>query len=285
MSLDITITQKGLFKKTLPLEVILGNRLSYGSYDYAWRLEEGKTEENMFTAFLPDALARGFSVTWNCEEKQCVGLRLLTPTAREEIREFYSAVMRIMNYWNADLTVDGEKTSLRKWAGGMGDYIEFNTRALDDYCRGVIDGSSNVMTFFSALWPLTVGRDEAEKFAGDPDAFERWMHEKQSVDAYCAAPMFFGKDGTVVGRYVFVENCRCIFPKEPSVPFGLNDAATGKALECGEYMVGICPEEGEGISETVGFGEFLSRLPSGKVSRYDGKSLLIEPVALDELGV
>lgn len=33
MSVEITIKQKGFFKKSLPLEVILGNNLKYGAYD------------------------------------------------------------------------------------------------------------------------------------------------------------------------------------------------------------------------------------------------------------
>ena len=41
MSIDITIRQKGFFKKDLPLEIILGNNLSYGAYDDGWRLEIG----------------------------------------------------------------------------------------------------------------------------------------------------------------------------------------------------------------------------------------------------
>ena len=81
MSVDLTITQKGLFPKTLPLSVILGDRLRYGSYDAAWRLEQGKLAEGEFIAYLPDAIGRGFSVTWSDREKHRVELRLLSPTA------------------------------------------------------------------------------------------------------------------------------------------------------------------------------------------------------------
>lgn len=33
MSIDVTIRQKGFFKKELPLKVILGNNLSCGTFD------------------------------------------------------------------------------------------------------------------------------------------------------------------------------------------------------------------------------------------------------------
>ena len=42
MSIDIRITQKGLRKKTLPLEVITGGTLVYGSGD-GTKFEEGNS--------------------------------------------------------------------------------------------------------------------------------------------------------------------------------------------------------------------------------------------------
>ena len=40
MSIDVVIRQKGLLKKRMPLNVILGNELACGVYDNALRLEE-----------------------------------------------------------------------------------------------------------------------------------------------------------------------------------------------------------------------------------------------------
>ena len=282
MSLDLTIRQKGIIKKTLPISVILGDRLHFGSYDYAWRLEYEKLSENEFIAFLPDALARGFSVTWNSEEKQSIEMRMLTPTSREEIREFYAAVSRIMDYWNADLFVEGEKISLKKWTAGIDDYIDFNTRALNSYCEAVIKDSENAMTFFSAFWPLTIGQEEASRFMDNPEAFEAWMHERLSIDAFYSAPMFYEEDGHIYGRYLFLEDCRTILPTNPSVPFGVNDPDTGKKLICNDFRVGVYPREGDILAD-VDFGQFIDRLPADQVSRYDEKSVLIEPIGLSDL--
>ena len=282
MSLELTIQQKGFAKKTLPLSVILGDKLSYGSYDYAWRLEYDKLSEREFTAFLPNALARGFSVTWNSEEKQSIQMRMLTPTSREEIREFYAAVSRIMEYWNANLFVEGQKISLKKWISGIDDYIAFNTDALNGYCKATMKDENGGMTFFSAFWPLSIGQEEASRFLNNPDAFEAWMHERQSIDAFYTAPMFYEEDGNVFGRYLFLEDCRCIFPKEPSVPFGVSDPDTGKKLSCSEFRVGVYPKKGDILAD-VDFEEFINRLPADKVSRYDEKRILIEPIDMSDL--
>ena len=51
MSIDIRITQKGLRKKTLPLEVITGGTLVYGSGD-GTKFEEGNLEGKKFCSII-----------------------------------------------------------------------------------------------------------------------------------------------------------------------------------------------------------------------------------------
>ena len=48
---------------------------------------------------------------------------------------------------------------------------------------------------YSVMFPVVLGVPEAEKFRHDVDAFGRWLHEKQSVDAYYARPQFFQNRG------------------------------------------------------------------------------------------
>ena len=282
MSVDLTITQKALFPKTLPLSVILGDKLRYGRYDAAWRLERGKLAEEEFIAYLPDAIGRGFSVTWNAREKRRVELRLLSPTGRAEIREFYAAVGRIMGYWHADLRVDGEKLRCDRWMAGMDDFISFNTRALRDICQKIKDGESRELTLFSALWPLTIGQEEALRFSADPAAFDTWLHEMQSIDAVYVGPRFYQTDAGIVGRYVLCEDCRSIFPLAPSVPFGLTDPGTGKQLVCDDHRVAIFSSAEEKILGELPFDRFLRRLPADKLARYDEHCVLIAPLSHSE---
>ena len=283
MSVDLMITQKGLFKKPLPLSVIIGDRLGYGNYDDQWRLEEGRLGDAEFTAFLPEVLARGFTVFWSKGEKQEVMLRLLTPTGREEIREFYRTVERIMGYWNASLEVEGEKVKLSDWLAGMEDHIDFNTRGLHSLCQQILEDQDPDMTLFSALWPLTIGKEEARRFLDDIDAFEEWLADRQHIDAYFASPRFFLRDGVWTGFYMLGEGIRSIFPTKPSVPYGIIDPKTNELLKCDAYRVSLyCP----GTKETIGelpFETFRERVPAEKTAYYDGGHCLLSPFTRTEL--
>ena len=294
MSLDVTVTQKNLIKKALPLAVMLGNTLKCGTYDFAQRLQEGEPapEADGFAAYSPIALGRGISVTWTQREKRRVALRLLTPTCTAEVREFFEMVKRIMGYWNATLEVEGEQMALDTWLATIDDYLAFNARALTTACEEVLSADGKNLTLFSAFWPITMGAEEARTFLGAPEpfaAFERWLHERQSVDAYYAAPQLFrvrddeGRQTGTVGRYVFTEDCRSIFPMKPCVPFGMVDGDTGKTPECRDFRVALCSTTEKGIIGEISYDEFLARLPEGRAVRYDEKCLLIEDVHLPEL--
>lgn len=64
MSIDIAVRQKGLFKKAMPLKVILGDELAYGAFEGV-SLTPGKLDEDEFVAYHPQHIARGFSVGWS----------------------------------------------------------------------------------------------------------------------------------------------------------------------------------------------------------------------------
>ena len=57
MSIDVILTQKGLFKKPMPLEVILGKELAYGKME-GFRLIRGQLGETEFLAYHPEHIAR-----------------------------------------------------------------------------------------------------------------------------------------------------------------------------------------------------------------------------------
>ena len=62
MSLIATVIQRGLVKKTLPLSVILGDTLRYGSLDDCFRLKRDRIESNCFVVYQPEEIGRGFLV-------------------------------------------------------------------------------------------------------------------------------------------------------------------------------------------------------------------------------
>lgn len=282
MSVDLTITQKGIFKKTLPLSVILGDKLRYGVPGEGNCLEPGKTGDGCLILYLPDAIGRGFSITWTLNEMNKVDLRLLTPTCTAEIREFYNTVARITKYWNGELCVEGYIEKPDEWLAGMGEFILFNKQALNTYARKVADGEEKYYVLNCALWPLVMGREEAQKFVDHPAAFDAWLHEKQSIDAYYAAPRFSIVDGEVIGRLMLAEDYTTILPLNPIVPVGMKDPRTGKELKCSKYFVVLCSFT-EKLLGNVYIEEIAELLPAGKYCRFDENCILIQKLSNDEI--
>ncbi|MFQ9345639.1 MAG: hypothetical protein ACLR2O_08965 [Coprococcus sp.] len=74
-------------KKTLPLEVITGGTLVYGSGD-GTKFEEGNLEGEEILLYHPQHVSRGFSITWTPEEKTFVDLRAVNPDSEEGLQDF-----------------------------------------------------------------------------------------------------------------------------------------------------------------------------------------------------
>lgn len=277
MSIDVCITQKGLFKKGIPLEMLLGDELSYGNFD-GLCLECGKLGETEFLAYHPGHIGRGFSVEWNVNETKAINLRLLTPTSKEELRDFYQCVARISSYWKCSIEVDGEPTTQKEFLSRFEEMADFNLRTLREMCQRILSGESSNLTLYSAMFPLVIGKKEAERFADSMslDDFRDYMHEKQSIDAYYARPKFYRDDQGFLGVCCLSENVRTILPTVPRVPFGMQNPDTEKALEVGRweaYLYSGSRNKGLG---TLPYEELLSRLPADKVSEFDEEHILVE---------
>ena len=288
MSIDIVIRQKGLFKKTLPLSVILGESLSCGVYDDSYRLDTASQKGGELAVFDPVHKARGFTVTWKPTERKKLTLRALNPTTDHELRDYYATVERIMTYWNATLEVDGFKNvPLQTFLGGLDAMTEHNRRYLEFFTDKILAGDKGPLTLCCALWPLRFGVKEAQAAkdhpAGAADYLARWLHEMQSVDAYYAAPGYYTEEGGLFGRFAFTVGCRSIFPLKPTVPLGATDPKTGRPPVVEDYEIAFVNPEKDKLLGAVPFDLFLGALDPDKVSYYDEGSILIDPHTADEM--
>ena len=291
MSVDIVIRQKGLFKKTLPLSVILGDNLACGVYEAGYRLDPGewKSEDGEIVVYDPHHKGRGFSVIWTPTHKKGVVLRALHPTCPEELKAFYATVARITDYWSCSLEVDGNPMTPAEFQAGLSNMLEANDRYLDLFIKESMDKEPyESMTLFSAFWPLEFGAKEAAEVKdapeGAPARFARWLHEMQSVDTYYAVAGYMEEDDGIVSRFAFTEDCDSLFPVKPSVPFGIT-GADGKPLEVSRYEVAIVATSTPSVSVigTLPYDKFMSALSPDKVSYYDAKRIRIAPHSLSEL--
>ena len=289
MSIDIVIRQKGLFKKALPLSVILGDSLACGVYEAGFRLDPGewRSEDGEILVYDPRHKGRGFSVIWTPTQKKVVVLRALHPTCTEELKAFYATVARITDYWSCSLEVDGNPMTPAEFQAGFSDMLEANDRYLDLFIRESMDKEPyESMTLFSALWPLELGAKEAAEFQnapeGAPARFARWLHEMQSVDTYYAVAGYMEEEDGIVSRFAFTEDCDSLFPVRPSVPFGIT-GADGKPLEVSRYEVAIFSTTTQSVIATIPYDAFMKSLSPDKVSYYDAKRVRIAPHSYSEL--
>ena len=202
------------------------------------------------------------------------------PSTREELSDFYAAVERMVAYWGGKLVVDGSKVSLPDFLDGFEDMAAFNDKVVRKIAQQIIDGESETLTLYSAMWPLTVGAQDAEDFLADPSRYALWLHEKQTVDAGYAVAAFYEGENGILGKYTFMNGKSCIFQQTPRAPFGVMDPSTGKALECSGWSVVL---ELAGAEEPLGeldYAEFLYRIPEDKLVAYDGDKVRI--LAMDE---
>ena len=282
MSIDVLIKQRLFGNKTMPLQVILGEHLHYGNF-VKDQLNVGELGETEFIAYNPKSIGRGFSVVWNPKEKKAIALRLPQPSTTQELKDFYDAIERMVNHWHGNLVVDGSRVSLPDFLSNFENMVNFNNKILNHFSQQILDGKSDKLTLYSTMWPLTIGKEEATMFMENPNYYAEWLHEKQSINVYFASPAVYIGDNGIFARYMLTNNLPAVFPYHPTVPLGTTDPATGKQLECKEWLILLGVEgENEPLCE-MEYSKFLSLIPENKKSKYDGNHFLLDEMTEEEM--
>ena len=281
MAIDVTITQRLFGTKTMPLEVILGPHMQYGHLE-ADHLIVGKRGEKEILVYHPNYIGRGFSVIWHPGEKKQLTLRLPMPAPEMEIRHFYAAVVRMAEYWKAKLNVDGQPMTKKVFMQGLEPMLHFNEGAIRRLADAIVKGEHEWMMLHSAMWPMAIGKEEANRFLESPAAFGDWLHEKQSMDVYHAVVQLYKMETGSRGVFVCVDECPTVYPNAPKVPFGVMDE-NGKPLVCDEWKVAFVPQSEKNAIGELDFADFAQRLGRERVSRYDAGHFLMQPLTEQEM--
>ncbi len=280
MAIDVVIKQKPFGNKSMPLRVILGDDLEYGIY-VGDQLETGKLGGGEFIAYNPYCIGRGFSVIWKPDEVKEIALRLPIPSTKYEIKDFYSAIERMVKHWDGSLTVDGNKVSLPDFLSGFERMVELSNDILNRISSNVIRGEHEDLVLYSAMWPLTMGIEEARRFLGDPEHYAWWLHKNQTIDAYFESPKFYYEEGGMCGKYMLTSDLPAVFPNKPAVPLGAIDYSTGKPIECKKWSVIIVVDEK--VVCDIEYPKFLELVPKEKISRFDGDRFLLSEMTEEEI--
>lgn len=286
MSIDVTITQKGLFKKKLPLQVILGDTLQFGCYEDRDTLVPQKLTDKGFVAYDPGGIARGISVYWNPNRTGKVELRLLNPTSRREIGQFYDMIDRIGRVWNCEVLQEDRPIPLPVPQTVRERAIQVN----ESSGRAFVDkllSEGGAFTLQSALFPITIGPPEAQELhAAGEDAYAPLLHRLQSMDVWYAQPTLYNTpQGGVMGVYVLSENVRSVFPQKPGLPMRLQLMPKDQRPTVTDWRVGLYLE---GWTEKtpppfLSYDQMLERLPPHKISRFDAATVLIKNLTHAEM--
>ena len=279
MALKVEIIRHNAKEKDVPSEVFLGKDLDYGTYDETWRLNRGKVSPNI-VVFDPEMPGRGMLLHFDPNDRQKITAELPMPCSSVDIDNFIKVVCRIADYWDASIrSENGDNMPSVVFAANDKNIKEFNRKFILETAGKVSSGESNSFMLFGCLWPLFLGKTEADVIAKDPKKFDEWMIRLQTDDVFYAGVHFYRGENGPFGVYALGEYCTSVFPTKPYVPFGMTDG--GEPLKCEDYRVCLFADK-ERIGE-IRYEDLISKLPASKVSRYDEKCIKIEGLTKEEI--
>ena len=258
MSVEVRIEPKGLFKKKVSFQDILSDGMAYGIMDEDFRLIPNETGEHT-VIYDPQRIARGIEVSF---ENTSVILRMNLPTSQEEIHQFYELVKRVCGLCRTKVFYrDGEKTELAWIPACIERDKETAVGALEDIFSKAGD---KYLTIFGVMNPLCLGKREDNLIANDLQAFGSYLAEKQSIDAYYAAPRVYRhKDReTLFGCFAVGEEIASIVPLEPEIILNQIEGVE-------EWYVLL----GDGGNNLVSYGDFINAVK--EKAYYDANHVIV----------
>lgn len=196
------------------------------------------------------------------------------------MRSFFNCLRRITSYWKCSVTIDGIEEDIDDYLSQEDDLLAFNHRIIKEVSEKIANGETDSLTLMSTMWPLVIGKDEAEQFILNPHLFSSWMHELQSHDYYYAKPQFFKTDQGIKGIYALTEDCPTLLPNKPWVPVGYQNPETGEKLECDYYEIALYSTTEERSLGTIPF-ERIFTLGPDYINYYDGNTVLVNNLPLE----
>ncbi len=282
MSINLTITQKGRRKRTLPLEVLTGSSLAYGTQG-DFRFLPGHSDDGTVVLYDPKAIARGIYVYWTKDEKNEVRLRLNQPTSPQEFDALFYLVLRICTHWDCSITYRGEELSL--------DDVRYLTESrklenediLNDIFRkcAELNPDGGGPTLYGVFNPLMFGAQDARRFDKNHQLLFEWMNELQQQGVVCERPRFGICDDSpnaLRGIFATVEGERNhAFPHVPN-SFGHLPLEEPFDMPCDRWDVAMVPENEDTTAIIVPYQAFASWVKEHNHTRpYDSGSFVLDP--------
>ena len=281
MAIDVRIFDEREEKIPLPIEIVLGRDLMYGKRDAehlvhagAPKMHEMADGENKnvgpFCAFLPYCAVRGFEISYLSGEGSGVALRIELPAAPDEIREFFNAAVRVSDFFGgAPVIADGNTMTAEKFMSNLEAFLSFNEHLAVELFAGIISGERDPEYMQCALFPVTVGKNEASSFGGTIEGFVEYIDDLKRLDTIFASPHIQEHNGKTVGVYVLPEGVRTVLPRLPYLPPDISDRSDGTPVKCDKFRITFYSSTESKILGTIDYEDFLALVPEGKRTYFD----------------
>lgn len=216
MSVNITIKQTGLFKKTLHPETVIKNcGLSYGINDGNFKLCENEIGEYTLLFNRENGLARGIEFSLDNNE---INLRLSLPTGEKEISLFYELTKKLCRMLKTrKFCREGETVGFNSIDQFIQDDVKGSECGLEMIKNDLNNNKYKYMQIFGLINPISLGVNEMQKIGNDVSRFEKYLDELQSRDVYYAAPKVYNTGGKLIGLYAVMPDNPTVLPDKPYI--------------------------------------------------------------------
>lgn len=275
MAKEIIINNPAFFfKKSIEMnELIEGTDYIAGYQDSNYRFTESPDQENSDVRVLYNCkcITRGIYIDEFSSSK--VHLRIPMPAAQEDFEMLVDLTKRIADRWKVKtVQVEGEQMAVSE----LDQIISADALANRVFLKGIPDMMKDKeiksVSLACAKFPIVFAIEHIASFAEDYSAFSKYLHERQSINAFYTAPQYrMGQNG-IKALYTIIQGA-FILPDDPFISVDLADGSSQKCVEATVVFAGAnYEEEGEDAQLTFlmnEFMEFVAKVPESHKCQFD----------------
>ena len=285
MAFTLVIQSKGLFSKAKSIDfaTLLNNcKLSYGSYNDFYTMDEGKTKSGTAILFNPNRIGRGIFFDSRNINKGEIKVEYNTPTTTAEIEDFVKVAKEVeRQFGKASFHFEDENKyfssfELEKMIPQMS---EFSLKQLNEG-SSKIDNAQYILTLAKFPWYMDDEAKEKYKTAKTLDDFEETIHGLQKDDVYYAKPSLFkdGKSGKILAFYTLTSNCESYFPVKPDSFLNFDAPKIDEA-----FIRFFIYEEEKVVEGHYPYDKFVEFIKEKGATKFDAERLRVPEISKAEI--
>ena len=285
MAFTLVIQSKGLFSKAKSIDfaTLLNNcKLSYGSYNDFYTMDEGKTKSGTAILFNPNRIGRGIFFDSRNINKGEIKVEYNTPTTTAEIEDFVKVAKEVeRQFGKASFHFEDENkyfssSELEKMIPQMS---EFSLKQLNEG-SSKIDNAQYILTLAKFPWYMDDEAKEKYKTAKTLDDFEETIHGLQKDDVYYAKPSLFkdGKSGKILAFYTLTSNCESYFPVKPDSFLNFDAPKIDEA-----FIRFFIYEEEKVVEGHYPYDKFVEFIKEKGATKFDAERLRVHEISKAEI--